>query len=156
MINIRKATLDDVPQIIEIWKDFMDYHRPMDSFWTRTKDAHKKVTSYIRSNLSNKDYLIIVAEDGKRLIGYQIAQVMEHPPILERVRHCLINDIAIIEPYRRKGIGRKMFNEARMWSRENNIDRIELQVVANNNKAIKFYEKLGLKSYLIRMYLDFD
>ncbi len=154
MIKIRKAKTDDIPDILEIWKDFMDYHKPFDPFWSRKENAPELVGKFIKTILKNEKSLVLVAEYDKKIIGYQIAQLMEHPPILEKYKYCLINDIAVVEEFRGQGIGKLFFIEAVSWSKNKGIDRIELQVAAGNKRAIHFYEKLGLKPYTFHMYLN--
>jgi ribosomal protein S18 acetylase RimI-like enzyme len=154
-VEIRKATQEDLDGIIDQWKDFMDYHITFDRFWTRSKLGHEKVHHFIRSILKNPDCQVLVATKNKRIIGYQISQIQEHPPVLQRTRYCLVNDIAIDKKFRGKGIGSKMFEKVKKWAKSKGVDRMELQVAAGNLRAIRFYEKQGMKPYTIHMHLDF-
>ena len=154
MVVIRKATEKDLLDIIILWKDFMDYHIHIDPFWTRSEMGHKIAHDFLKTHLNNNNFHILVSIYNNRVIGYQISQILEHPPVLKKRRYCLINDIAIAEGFRGKGIGTKMFNKARNWAIRKGVDRIELQVASGNNNAIRFYEKLGMKPYTHHMYLD--
>ncbi len=154
MIEIRRATKNDLEEIIILWKDFMDYHMEIDPFWTRSEKGHTLAYDFFGKNLNENNFLILVATKDNRIIGYQISQILEHLPVLKKRRYCLINDIAISEGFRGKGIGTKMFKQARDWAIRKGVDRIELQVASGNSNAIRFYEKLGMKPYSYHMYLD--
>jgi ribosomal protein S18 acetylase RimI-like enzyme len=153
-LEIRKAKEEDLDEIIGQWKDFMDYHTSFDRFWTRSERGHEKVYTFIRSILNKPDFQVLVATLGQRIIGYQISQIQEHPPILQRTRYCLVNDIAIEKEFRGKGIGSMMFAKVKKWAKSKGVDRMELQVASGNLRAIRFYEKQGMKPYTLHMHLD--
>ena len=41
------------------------------------------------------------------------------------------------------GIGGKMMEECLKWCKERNVEQVELDVVANNERAIKMYQGFG-------------
>jgi ribosomal protein S18 acetylase RimI-like enzyme len=151
--EIRKANESDLNGMIELWKDFMDYHIAFDRFWTRSDHGHESAYNYIKSILDEDNVQVLVASMGNRIIGYQISQILEHPPVLQKTRYCLVNDIAIDDKYRGRGIGSEMFEEVKKWAKQKGVDRMELQVASGNEKAIRFYEKQGMKPYSLHMYL---
>ena len=59
-MNIRKAKAEDLAGITEIWKEFMDYHKELDIFFTRSAEGHLNFKKFISSNLGNDEFLILV------------------------------------------------------------------------------------------------
>lgn len=153
-IKIRNANESDLNDIIALWKEFMDYHIVFDHFWTRSEHGHESAYNYINSILHKDNVQVLVACLENQIVGYQISQILDHPPILQKTKYCLVNDIAIHEKYRGSGIGTKMFEKVKLWAKQKEVDRLELQVASGNKKALRFYEKHGMKPYTLHMYLN--
>jgi len=62
-----------------------------------------------------------------------------------------IDDLCVDEKYRKKGIGKRLFEEVKTYSKENGINFIELMVWEFNENARKFYENMGMKIRINRM-----
>jgi len=65
-----------------------------------------------------------------------------------------IEDLFVLERYRRRGVGQKLFDECRAKAREAGCGRIEFTVLQWNKGAQAFYEKNGAKRmewYLYRL-----
>jgi GNAT superfamily N-acetyltransferase len=153
-IEFIRAKTSNLDRLIEIWKDFMDYHKKLDPFFTRSEDGHLKFRSYMESVLNNDDYLLLVVWADNSIEGYALAQVNYYPPVFERTRHCLLTDIVLTEALRGKGIGKQLFEEVKKWSLGKDLDRIELRVVPQNKPAYDFYTKLGFRAYLHDMFIE--
>jgi GNAT superfamily N-acetyltransferase len=54
-----------------------------------------------------------------------------------------LEDIFVLEEYRRRGIGRAMFDFCRRQAQERECGRMEWMVLTWNEPAIRFYEKSG-------------
>ena len=65
-------------------------------------------------------------------------------PISKSRSSYFIDTIVVDEEYRGKGIGKTLYNFLKEHAIKNNIDAIDLNVWAFNEKAIKFYESLGM------------
>ncbi len=153
-LKIIEATDAHIPQIIKMWKKFMDYHSDIDPFFQRRRDGHKNAEKIIKDFLKSKDSLVLVAlEDGK-VAGYSIAVISKHPPVLKVERYGFIDDLAIKPRYRRMGIGAKMLERIFEWFESKGIKRIELKVVPKNKIGYSFWRKHGFKDYLHFLYLD--
>jgi len=55
----------------------------------------------------------------------------------------MVDPIAVNENFRSLGIGKKLFNQLELYSRENKIKSIALEVIDENPKAYNLYEKIG-------------
>ena len=67
----------------------------------------------------------------------------------------IITDFFITEPYRRRGLGRRMIAAIAGFCRKNGIRTIELQVTRKNRRARQFYESLGFET-LERLVMDLE
>ncbi len=61
-----------------------------------------------------------------------------------------IDDIAIDENYRHRGIGKQIMNDLKELARAQSCNDIQLSVYPQNEPAIRFYEQCGFKVRNIR------
>lgn len=87
--------------------------------------------------------LILVAEDGEEMVGLLSCRGDTRQARL----HATILGITVAKSYRGKGIGRRLMQEAIDWGRESStVRRIELIVIARNQRAIDLYTSLGFQT----------
>lgn len=153
-MEITVATESHVPEIIELWKEFMDFHKDIDPTLSRRQDAHLSFEKNLRDSISSEDCYILVALDKGRVVGFSDSQISKYPPVFERETYGSVDTMAVTSNYRRKGIGKRMLAKIFEWFASRNIDRIELSVLANNQIGYSFWKKHGFKDYRHRLYLD--
>lgn len=103
------------------------------------------LTNYYK-NLRNSNSKVFVCEYKNEIIAF-ISGIRRKP---KRVSHIIYIVTGVLEDYRGKGIGNKLFKKIFSWSSKAKISRIELKVREDNNIAIKLYEKLGFEKEGIR------
>lgn len=154
-VEVREATQADLSEIVELWKEFMDFHRQRDPFFTRARDGHRAFRNFVKENIENSDWLVSVAIEADRQVGYCMATVLEYPPVFETQRHGFIQDVAVTEIARRHGVASALFAHAESWLRKRGVRRIELNVAATNEVSQAFWRKMGFKDSIHRWAKDF-
>ena len=105
-IEIARATESHIPDIVELWREFMDHHKDIDPRFPVKEDAHLGFEQHLREQMDAEDTLVMVALDESRVVGFSISQVQEYAPIwVEREKYGFIDTMAITADYRRHGIG---------------------------------------------------
>lgn len=136
-IKIRKAVKSDAENIVKLifeLADFEDLEPPDIKGQKRLiKDAFSK----------NPPFNIILAEINNEIAGYSF-YFFTYSSFLAK-KSLYLEDIFITENQRSKGIGKLFFNELLKIAEKNNCGRMEWAVLDWNEKAIKFYDKLGAK-----------
>lgn len=66
---------------------------------------------------------------------------------LSRYEHRVSMGIALYQKYTGMGIGRKMIEKLFVIAREKGFEQIELEVVADNERAIHLYKSMGFEIY---------
>ena len=153
-IHLRRATKADLPAIIELWKEFMDFHKRRNPFFSRLPDAHEDFGRFMQGNLTKKDWLVLVAVDDQEAIGYGSATIMSYPPIYQDPRYGYIQDVAVTQAYRGQGVGQKLFEEMTAWFREQGISRLELEVAATNEVSQAFWQKMGFAEFTKKLTMN--
>jgi len=153
-VKIREAVMEDVPAIIEIWKELMDFHKELDAIFSRSATGHERFAEFLTSNMEKEDSCVLVAADGGHLVGYCQACISNYPPVLVREKYVEIFDMAVTEKYQRQGIGRMIIDVLRRWYADKDVDRIELKYLTANKSAEEFWTKMGFKPYLKTAFLE--
>ena len=152
--RVRGATDEDVPGIVEVWKHFMDFHRHLDPHLQRADDGGDHFAAFLRAQLAADDARLWVGEHHLTVVGYCLVRLGQRPPVFEDRAYAEIVDLAVEQPYRRRGIGTALVTEAQGWFERRGIRRVELRVSAYNEGGLAFWRKLGFRSYLEVMYRD--
>jgi ribosomal protein S18 acetylase RimI-like enzyme len=151
---IREARPDDVEAMKELWKEFIDYHKANDRFFSRTPDGHERFGEFALDNIRSEDWLVLVAVVNNQVVGHCMAAIHTYPPVYENTRYGYIQDIAVTEKYRRENIGSRLFEHAVGWFKNKKVSRIELDAASTNEVSQSFWRKTGFRDYMIRMAKD--
>jgi len=128
------------------------HHAGLPSFY-KEKMEEFPMEQYLEEIKSENIHVLI--EDGK-MIGFSysnIIQIQDNPAILDH-SFLYIIDICVDEKYRRKGYGKYIYNELIKINKEKGCKAIKLDVYEFNKAAIKFYQKIGLKTEKISMNIE--
>jgi len=154
---IRTATIDDAANIYFLEEQVYELHlkeRP------DLIDSSKRLNSYrfIERTLKSGKGKIFVAEEEDAIIGFCTAAIIEirNDSMFYDMKKIEIDDFCIDERHRRKGIGKKLFEEVVALAKEIDAQFIELSVWGFNQNAIAFYEQLGMTTRIKRMELKIE
>jgi RimJ/RimL family protein N-acetyltransferase len=95
----------------------------------------------IKTILSRDNQTILVAENDDNLIGYLAAIGGD----FKRNRHRAYIVIGILKAFIDQKIGTRLFTELDKWTRHHAVHRLELTVMAHNERAIRLYKKMGFE-----------
>ena len=142
---IRKATSDDVSQIVLLLDDTAKIHAE-----TRPDVFKAKTIEEIKNNLEemliDENNIILLSEDNQIINGIIICKIrnIENHINLKNAKVLWISEICVNKEYRRNGIGSALIEKAKEIAKENNCVRLELNCWELNKDTIKFYESVGL------------
>ncbi len=95
---------------------------------------------FIQNSIDDDDRTMFVAEYEGKIIGLcSIGLVQGYA----RYRHRAGVAFVLLKEYWNLGIGGKMMVECMEWAKLHNIEKLELDVVTTNTKAITMYEGFG-------------
>lgn len=153
-ILIRPATPQDVPNIVAIWGELAVHHATLDPSFAPSGRWQSEYRHFISNLLGRDDAMAVVAVDGGRLVGYAVGRISVLPGFFERRRRGYIHDVVAEEPYRRRGVGRRLTETLLAWMRESGVLTVELTVAVRNEAAVAFWERLGFVTYMHHMKRD--
>ena len=100
--------------------------------------SKKQTKSFVEKVISN-NYSQFFAIENNQIIGW--CDII--PKEQELHKHVGVLGMGIISGFRKKGIGTELMSRTISHARLNGIERIELEVYANNLIAQKLYKKFG-------------
>ena len=135
-LEIRRAEPDDCSAIYDMFSSPKVYEGTLQTPYPSREHWRKRI-SEMESCYS------LVAVSGGHVIGMFTIDTFPHKP---RRRHAGIIGISVSEAWQGKGVGRALMQAgvdlADKWL---NLTRLELEVYADNEAAIRLYEQFGFE-----------
>jgi GNAT superfamily N-acetyltransferase len=125
--QIRRALLGDGDQILPLAGDMAT------SF---VVEAEKFRTSFAEL-LERDDAIVLVAEEGDRIVGYLLG--FDHLAFYANGRVSYVEEVAVHEDRRRDNIGKRLMRDFEAWARS----RSSTLVTVATRRAAPFYGALG-------------
>jgi len=149
---IRKATLEDIPVLLEFEQGLIKAERPMDPTIKDGKISYYDVSEFIR----NDDSELYVVELNGEIVASGYAKIKSDRHYLKHENQGYLGFMFVPEIHRGKGYNKLIMDDLIQWCKERQIHEIRLDVYDVNSSAIKAYEKAGFKKHLITMRLDLN
>lgn len=147
-INIRPATLGDLPVLLRFEQGVISAERPFDP---AIREGH--VQYYDIPYMITSDHIrLVVAESDGISIGCGYARIEPADRhYLTYTQHAYLGFMYTEPDFRGKGVNRMIIAALEAWTLERNITEMILEVYHGNKSAIRAYEQAGFGHHLIRM-----
>jgi GNAT superfamily N-acetyltransferase len=154
MPKIIKAEEKHIPDICRLWMEFIKYHKELDStispgdefFQKGLESAAGFETHFLRPAMKSEKSLVQAAVEGNKAVGYSVAEIQECPD--SEIKFCgVINHLHVTPGSRRRGVGKKLYDETLKWFHSRGIKVVQLQLLAKNPLARTFWRKEGFEDY---------
>lgn len=149
-MKIRKAKQQDIDQLTKYGNILLKQHSDLDPYFTPIENADKTYRKFLETSLNSEDKILLVAEDNGKLLGYAVAEIQTRSPIFKISKNGYINDVFVLEEFRKLGVASKLLVEIKNWFKAKDVKYIELAVLANNEIGKKTWAKFGFEAYEIK------
>ncbi len=144
-MEVRLAKIKDVLEIVPLLYEVAIMHIEKRPDIFKEKEL-KIMTNYAEELIKDKNNIILVAEENKKIKGVivcKIKEVKNHVNIKDS-KSLWIDELCVKSESQKKGIGKLLMQKAKDIARKEGCIRLELNCWEFNENAIKFYEKQGL------------
>ena len=148
-MNIRPATIDDLPSLLNLEQGIIDSERPYDLFLKKEDVAYYDIPNLISDS---KAHLVAVELDGE-IIGSGYAQIRPSKACHVHENHCYLGFIYLEPEHRGKAVGRAILDALKDWGVSQGMEHFHLNVYSENKSAIRAYEKAGFARVSVLMEL---
>jgi GNAT superfamily N-acetyltransferase len=149
-VEIRLATPDEIPRLEPLWRELYAHQAGHGMLLQLPESAFDAWVASI-APFVGRFAVVVVALDGREAVGFVAGRVRSLPPYFGAGQVGAIGEVYVREHHRGGGLGRRLVERAVEWYRENGLSRVELQVVAGNPEAVRFYERIGWTQELVQM-----
>lgn len=153
-MTIRFATEQDIPRMIDLLRQVGEVHHQIRPDLFRS-GAQKYDEAALKMLLADEKRPIIAGVADGKMVGYAfcILQETKDDPVLCDRKTLYIDDLCVDEAVRGGGVARAIYQGVLDYAREIHCDAVTLNVWCGNDRAMRFYEKCGLKPQKIGMEL---
>ena len=151
-ITIRKASMNDLIQLLVFEQDLIKTERPFDSTLKPDPINYYDLKSLLTSPLAE----VVVAETDNKIIASGYARIDKSKPFLKHSHHAYLGFMYVVPEYRGQGINKRIVDALKDWAASQNITEFSLEVYYDNISAIKAYEKIGFSKYILEMRFNLD
>jgi ribosomal protein S18 acetylase RimI-like enzyme len=155
-LMIREAVKEDVPKILPVWREMMEFHAQRDRHYTCSDGAEQALAEFVRDNIAKEEASVFVAENEHGLVGYCQCMLQQYPKVFAIKEYGQIVDMAVSRKYRRQGIGGQLFERMMNWFQSKGLERIEVRVTVTNEISTRFWRKMGFETFAETMYQPVD
>ena len=150
MATVRQATEQDIPRILELYRQ-LPLNPPPEDAPSPTAEEFRRVFNEISAL---PGYSLLVAEEGGEILGTAVLAIL--PGMAHGVSpFAVVEYVVVDEKARRRGIGKLLMDDIVSRSKEAGCYKIMLTSDKRRIEAHKFYESLGFgaSAHGFRLYI---
>ena len=130
-MHIERLKKQEIPQLLALYKELADYENSVEI----CEQIFYKIDS-------DENYYLLVAKENNKIIGTALGIVCYSIPV-SAMPFMIIEDVVVKKEYRKKGVGKKLFEKLDKIANENNCAYSFLVSGEKRKGAHKFYLKQG-------------
>lgn len=151
-VIIRRADISNLKDIQELNNklfelEYKEFDPSLKVGWPYEKEG----TEYFSDMLNNE--VVFIAEANNKIVGYLAGSINVEQSYNTRTLAELDN-MYILEEYRKYGIGSKLVNELKTYCRSLGIQELKVTASYKNINAINFYRKNGFEDFDLTLKME--
>lgn len=150
-MRIRQATIEDAPQMLQLWYELMYHHADHHFVFQVKEGAEKLIEESLKAKIEDPVFRYFICEIDGAIAGFITTSYRVTQEAMIYNRRGYIAETIVSKKHRGQGIGKLLFEKAQQWFEEEGADHIELQVSLKNDQALNFWEKQGFSGYTRHM-----
>ncbi|HEY4001145.1 MAG TPA: GNAT family N-acetyltransferase [Candidatus Xenobia bacterium] len=157
-LTYRRATMDDLDAIVELAVDAVVHSvspfRDIDNNGVR--EFRRKDLNTLSEAMKQPHVGVFVAEDEAKVLVGHVIVVCGYMESSTGEMQGWVFDLSVKQELWSKGIGQRLMEEAERFTKEQGYVYLGLGVTTANDRAVRFYEKLGFAEERKRMIKRLD
>jgi RimJ/RimL family protein N-acetyltransferase len=138
-VRLRPATPEDAQALLALKRQLdMETSFMLLNPSERTEQA-REIADELRRMVRAGNSIVILAEAGNDLVGYVEAQGGR----FQRNRFTAEVVIGVLDRAAGRGVGGRLLKGLEAWAAEHGLHRLELTVMAHNERALRLYGRMG-------------
>lgn len=143
-IIIRKGDIKDILNIKKCLIDsWVNHAKKVPDLMSVERMKKSDIDGYYNKAFDNSNSFILVAEINNKFAGFIRADIREIEPFYKDNKIIYLDDIFVLEKYRRLGIAKNLLKEIEKIAPKENIKRLQARVYSFNIITQNFLTKSG-------------
>ena len=153
--TVRPATLDDLDDLLALWRDLEEAQGSF-RFFPPVEDAAQRIAASFRDAVASvdADVLLVVDDDGMPA-GMALVH-LEHPSRMSSERAVELSRVVARPDRRGSGIGKLLVDAAGEWARARGVRSMVAAVFVGNEASRGFWRAAGFVPWVERMVRPVD
>lgn len=147
---VRQASVNDYCSLAAFEQKVIDAERPYNAS-LKEKDAYYYDIDKLITDHNSR---LVVGELFGDIIAAGYAQIRHSKPALNHRNHGYLGFMYVAEEYRGLGLNKMVLQDLVSWGQQRGVTDFYLDVYAENDSAVRAYEKFGFRGSLLEMKLN--
>ena len=151
--QIRPALADDVDSLGRLGALLVQEYHDFDGrrFLPAAANTPELYGSFLRTQLTDPDGVVLVAEHEGRVIGYAYGTIEGYDFMALRGPAAVVHDLIVDAEYRGRGVGRALLSAIITALSSHLVPRVVLSTAERNTSAQRFFEGMGFRRTMVEM-----
>lgn len=141
--RLRRAGLRDLDRVVPLWLAIGEHHAALDRAFELNDAPEAEARELVRALLRDPDQAAFLYEEEGRVLGLCIVGAARARAVSRERERAEIGDLGVAPAHRRRGIGRRLVDEALAWTAQRGIERVSVRVAVANREGQAFWRALG-------------
>lgn len=157
-MTIRRATTEDAALLAQLSETVQRLHVSAQPDIFKPLSDLEELTVFYRETLEKQDNHVFIAQSAGEAVGCVVAKIVRRPenPFTYALDSVVIENFCVVETQQGRGHGSRLLDAIYELMREQNIQRVAVDVWDFNGQAREFYEKRGFVPFMHRLEKDLD
>jgi len=152
-VTIRPYQATDLTVVVALVRELQTHEARYHDRMLHPTAINDSYVAWLLSDCDRQQGQLIVAELARRVVGY--AAVFARVPNESRdeidYAYALIQDLAVAEKYRGRGIGRQLLKSCEAYARNAGASWLRIAALADNSGARALYENFGFSPHIVEL-----
>lgn len=157
-MEIRPATLADVPAVLPMVRKLCELHRGWDRAKYDFRDGIEEMyRGWLTARATDARAVFLVAErEGRGPVAFLIGTVEREIPIYRLGEFGFVHDLWVEEAYRNEGVARRLVMHAIEAFGAIGVRQVRLDTAAPNEAARRLFESCGFRASVVEMLREME
>lgn len=152
-INLRVGKMSDLKVLKHLEQQVVEAERPFNSRIRPGQVQYYDLPDLLSSDKAQVWVAVEEAGGDETIVACGYAQIRASKGSLQHVQHGYLGFMYTHPEYRGQGLNQQIIKELIHWAHQQGVEDFYLDVYAQNQGAIRAYEKAGFHSSMIEMQL---
>jgi ribosomal protein S18 acetylase RimI-like enzyme len=154
---VRLGNESDLRAVGLLWRKLNDYHISIGMHFEADETSVEAWLASFSRTLGRFSFLWVAGRGGE-ISAFLLGRLKKTPAYLGGVMVGEISDLYVSDELRGQGIGKLLVSTAMQHFKNQNVHSVEVQIMAQNESGLAFWNSLGFQNdvILVRQMIDLD